>query len=85
MCDECVVSPRFNQCGDLRTVSDLVTELDILLSVDDDLLLAIDGNDLGGAVRIARVVDQPPLEEKKRHFSSARWHDTTTRTRGSPS
>ena len=49
-----------------RTVSDLIPELDVLLGVNDDLLLAIDGNDLGSAVGIARVVDQPANEGNRK-------------------
>ena len=43
-----------------RTVSYLVAEFYILLGVDDDLLLTIDGDDLGSTVGVARVIDQPP-------------------------
>jgi hypothetical protein len=51
-----------------RTVSNLVAEFYILLGVDDDLLLTIDGDDLGSTVRVARVIDQPPTmgHQKKR-------------------
>ena len=46
----------------IRTISDLVAEFDVLLGVDDDLLLAIDSDDLSGAIRITRVVDQTPIK-----------------------
>jgi hypothetical protein len=51
-----------------RTVSYLVAEFYILFGVDDDLLLTIDGDDLGSTVRVARVIDQPPTmgQKKKR-------------------
>ena len=44
----------------MLTISDLISELDILLRVDDDLLLAVNRDDLGRTVGIARVVDQTP-------------------------
>ena len=43
----------------MRTISYLAAELDILLSVNDDLLLPTDRDNLCSAVRIARMVDQP--------------------------
>ena len=48
-----------------RTVCNLVAEFYILLSIDDDLLLSIDRDDLGSAVRVTRVIDQPPKSPKK--------------------
>jgi hypothetical protein len=46
--------------GRPRTVCNLVAELYILLCIDDDLLLTIDRDDFSSAVRVARVIDQPP-------------------------
>ena len=51
------------------TVSNLVPEFDVLLGVDDNLLLAIDSDNLRGTVRIARVVDQPSVNCKKELLS----------------
>ena len=50
--------------GCTRTVCNFVAELYILLGVDHDLLLTINCDDLGSAVRVTRVVDQPPRDTK---------------------
>ena len=50
----------------MLTVSNLVAKLDVLLGIDNDLLLTINSDDLRRAVRIARVVDQPSVNCKKR-------------------
>ena len=52
-----------------RTICNLVAEFYILLSIDDDLLLTINRDDLGSAVRVTRVIDQPPTNPKKKGFS----------------
>ena len=57
----------------LLTVGNLVAQLDVLLGVDDDLLLTLNGDDLRRTVRIARVVDQPSVNCKKELLS-----ETTT-------
>src|ERR1700733_13474482 len=49
-----------------RTICNLVAEFYILLCIDDDLLLTINRDDLGSAVRVTRVIDQPPKNNKKR-------------------
>ena len=41
--------------GELVVVGDLFTEGDRLLRVDDDLLLAVDGDDFGVTVRLQRI------------------------------
>ena len=45
----------------MLTISDLISELDILLRVDDDLLLTIDGDDLRRAIRVARMIDESTI------------------------
>ena len=42
--------------GKTRTVSDFAAQLNVLLSVDDDLLFTIDGDDLSGTIGITGVV-----------------------------
>jgi hypothetical protein len=41
-----------------RTVSNFISEVDVLLRVNHDLLLTINRDDLSIAVRIAGVIDQ---------------------------
>lgn len=41
-----------------RTISNLITQLDLRLRVDHDLLLAVNRDDLRGALRVARMVDK---------------------------
>ena len=41
-----------------RTICELVTQLDVLFRVDDNLLDAIHVDDLRVAVRVTRMVDQ---------------------------
>ena len=48
------------------TVSYLVAEFYVLLGVDDNLLLTINGDDLGSTVGITRVIDQPPATGHKK-------------------
>jgi hypothetical protein len=36
-----------------RTIGDLIAKLDVLLSVDNDLLFTADSNDLRSTVRVA--------------------------------
>lgn len=43
--------------GELVVVGDFFAERDRLLGVDDDLLLAVDGDDFGVAVRLQRQKD----------------------------
>jgi hypothetical protein len=67
-----------------RTVCNLVAEFYILLSIDDDLLLSINRDDLGSAVRVTRVIDQPPKNQKKKkgriqRVMMTRGHATRTR------
>ena len=47
----------------VRTVCDFASQLNILLGVDDDLLLTIDGDDLGGTVWIAGMVDETAAKD----------------------
>ena len=42
-----------------RTICDLITQLNFLFRIDDDLLFPTDCNDFGSAVWITRVIDQP--------------------------
>ena len=41
-----------------RTIGDLIAQFYITLCVNHDLLLAIYGNDLRSAIRVAGVIDQ---------------------------
>ena len=47
-------------------ISYLTTELYILLGVDHNLLLSVDGDDLRGAIRVAGMVNEAPVGETKR-------------------
>ena len=49
--------------GKLVVVSNLVAWLDSLSSINDNLLGAFDRNDLGYAVRRARVIDQSTTQK----------------------
>lgn len=44
----------------IRTVSNFVTEVNVLLSVNDNFLLAVYSDDFRGTLRLTRVVNQPP-------------------------
>lgn len=43
----------------VRTICDLITQLDFLFRIDDDLLFPTDCDDFGSAVWVTRVIDQP--------------------------
>ena len=46
------------------TISDLISGLDRSLCVDDNLLLAVDGDNLGRAIGRAAMVDQAPARKQ---------------------
>jgi hypothetical protein len=48
-----------------RTIGYLVTELDFLFRIDDDLLLPINRNYFGCTIRIARMINQTPNEQSQ--------------------
>lgn len=58
----------------VRTVCDLITQLDFLFRIDDDLLFPTDCDDFGGAVWVTRVIDQPATvrEGKGKKLSTPR-------------
>jgi hypothetical protein len=57
----------------VRTICDLITQLDFLFRIDDNLLFPTDCDDFGGAVWITRVIDQPAtVKEGKEKMSTPR-------------
>ena len=47
--------------GEMIIVRDFVARSNVDFSVDDNLLLPTDGDDLRRAIRVARVVDEPAV------------------------
>lgn len=61
-----------NNLGDrFLTISNLITQFNVLLGINNNFLLAVDSDDLRGAIRIAGMIDQAtktdirPVPKKK--------------------